>query len=175
MENGQATIRYAAADDNVLLAEMGARTFYETFAADNTPENMAEYLAKAYNPARQAAELANESLVTLIAEIDGEAVGFATLHIGSVEDCIRGARPIELKRIYSLQQWVGRGVGAALMRASIDEAQRRGHDTLWLGVWERNARARAFYAKWGFVEVGTHIFVVGDDAQTDVVLQRSLG
>ena len=58
------------------------------------------------------------------------------------------------------------------MQAAIDEAQRRGHDTLWLGVWEHNPRARAFYRKWGFVEVGTHIFVLGSDPQTDILMQR---
>lgn len=175
MESMNVMIRRAQASDNVLLAELGARTFYDTFAADNSPEDIADYLAKTYGPVQQAAELADGSMVILIAEIDGEAVGFAMLQMEASEEGITGARPMELKRLYARQGWIGRGIGAALMRASLDEAQQRGHDTLWLGVWERNARARAFYEKWGFVEVGTHVFIVGGDPQTDVLLQRALG
>jgi GNAT superfamily N-acetyltransferase len=167
------TIRYAQPGDNHLLAELGARTFYETFAADNTPENMAAYLAKNFGPEQQADEIADPSLVILIAEVEGNAVGFAALRMGARQEGITGARPIELKQIYSLKEWIGHGIGATLMQASLDEAQRRGHDSIWLGVWERNPRAIAFYQKWGFVEIGSTVFVVGDDRQRDLLMQRS--
>jgi GNAT superfamily N-acetyltransferase len=173
-EKTQVTIRYARPSDNVLLAEMGARTFYETFGADNTPENMAAYLAKSYGPEQQAAEIADPSMVILIAEVEGAAVGFATLRMGAREEGITGTRPMELKRIYSVQEWIGHGIGAALMQASLDEAQHRGYDSLWLSVWEHNPRAIAFYQRWGFMEVGTAIFVVGDDPQRDFLMQRLL-
>ena len=82
MENPHVNLRYATAADNVLLAEMGARTFYDTFAADNTPENMAAYLAASFSPEKQAAELADPSSVFLIAEVEGAAVGYARLKEG---------------------------------------------------------------------------------------------
>ena len=171
MENAKVTIRYANAADNELLAALGAQSFYETFAAQNTPENMAAFLAATYGPEKQAAELADNASIFLIAEVDGAPAGYLLLRNDSTEPCISGAKPIEVRRIYSLQAWIGRGVGAALMQAAITEAQTRGHDLLWLGVWEKNERALTFYRKWGFVEVGTHIFVVGDDPQTDLVMQ----
>jgi GNAT superfamily N-acetyltransferase len=147
----------------------------DTFAAHNTPEDMAMFLTTTYGPDLQAAELTDPATVFLIAECNGTAAGYSMLLAGATEVGIGGDHPMELRRIYTLQEWVGRGVGAALIQAAIDEAQQRGHDTLWLGVWEHNPRARAFYRKWGFVEVGTHIFVLGSDPQTDILMQRQIG
>lgn len=174
MEKAKINIRYATSADNALLAELGARTFYDAFAADNTPENMAAYLAASFSPEKQAAELADPSSCFLIAEVDGAAVGYAQLWAGKPSEGITGPRPIELRRLYVLQDRIGHGIGAALMQACINEAQQGGYETLWLGVWERNARARAFYRRWGFVEVGTHIFELGRDPQTDLLMQRAL-
>jgi GNAT superfamily N-acetyltransferase len=168
------TIRYATADDATLLAELGARTFYDTFAADNTPENMSAHLTAAFSPAIQAAELADPSVFYLIAEIDGAVVGFAKLQTGEPPAEVRGPSPIEINRFYSVKEWIGHGVGPALMQACLDEAQKRGHETVWLGVWEHNPRAQAFYRKWGFVEVGSHIFPVGDDPQVDLYMKRPI-
>lgn len=167
-------IRCATAADNVLLAELGARTFQETFGEVNSPENMAAYLAASYSPEIQAAELADPSVVFMIAEITGAAAGYAQLRDGQPPSCITGSRPVELVRLYARKEWIGCGVGAALMQACIAEAERRGCDTLWLGVWEHNARARTFYNRWGFSAVGTHIFQLGSDPQTDFLLQRAL-
>ncbi|MBN1219138.1 MAG: GNAT family N-acetyltransferase [Anaerolineae bacterium] len=172
MEETNINVRYATAADNVLLAKLGARTFYDTFAADNTPENMAAYLAGSFGPEKQAAELADPSSVFLIAEINGVAVGFARLREGQSPAKITGLHPIEIVRIYARQEWIGCGVGATLMQACLNEAGQRGCDTIWLDVWERNQRALAFYRQWGFVEVGTQIFQLGDDPQQDLLLQR---
>jgi ribosomal protein S18 acetylase RimI-like enzyme len=76
--------------------------------------------------------------------------------------------------LYASQEWLGRGVGGALMQACIDEGRQKGFRTLWLGVWEHNNRARAFYRKWNFREVGEHIFRLGDDSQTDILMERSI-
>jgi GNAT superfamily N-acetyltransferase len=168
-------IRYATATDNVLLAELGARTFQDTFSEDNTLENMAAYLAASYSPEIQAADIADPSAVFMIAEIAGAAAGYAQLRASEPPSCITGSRPIELVRLYARQEWIGYGVGAALMHACIAEAKRRGCDTLWLGVWEHNGRARTFYSRWGFQQVGEHIFQLGNDPQTDFLLQRALG
>jgi len=172
--NPHPTIRRGTLQDAELLAELGARTFSETFAGDNTPQNLAAYLASAFSPERQATELADLRCSYQIAEVDGRAVGYALLRSGRVPAGVNGDRPIELVRLYVSQESIGSGVGAALMWACIDEAQLRGHRTLWLGVWEHNLRAQEFYRKWNFQEVGTHVFQLGEDAQTDLLMQRKI-
>lgn len=167
-------VRRGKPEDAGLLAELGARTFSETFASDNTPENMTAYLASSFSPTQQAAELADTSCFFKIAETNGVAVGYAMLRSGNVLDDVTGDRPIELVRLYVSQESLGSSVGAALMQACIGEAMRRGYKTLWLGVWEHNHRALAFYRKWNFQEVGTLVFQLGDDPQTDILMECSI-
>lgn len=167
-------IRQGQAADAAMLAELGARTFSETFAPDNSADDMAAYLATAFSPAQQATELADPETSFLIAESGGVAVGYAMLRSGNVLENVTGVNPIELVRLYVSQDQLGSGVGAALMQASIDEARRSGHKTLWLGVWEHNPRAQAFYRKWNFTEIGTHVFQLGNDPQTDILMQRTI-
>lgn len=167
-------IRHGKAEDAALLAELGARTFSETFAADNTPQDMAAYLAGSFSLDQQAAKLADPHSLFQIAEVNGVAVGYAMLRSGNAPNSVTGDKPIELVRLYVSRESLGNGVGAALMQACIDEAKRRGYETLWLGVWERNHRAQAFYRKWNFQEAGTHLFQLGDDPQTDILMQRSV-
>jgi ribosomal protein S18 acetylase RimI-like enzyme len=172
--NPNLVIRRAKAEDAGLLAELGARTFAETFAAENTPEDMAAYLASSFSPEQQAAELADPQCLFQIAETNGVAMGYAMLRSGNVLEGVTGDKPIELVRLYVSRESLGSGVGAALMQACIGEAKQRGYKTLWLGVWEHNQRARAFYRKWNFHELGTHVFQLGDDPQTDVLMQLSI-
>jgi diamine N-acetyltransferase len=169
----QLIVRRGKPDDAKLLSELGERTFSETFAVDNTPENMAAYLASSFTPKQQAAELADPRCLYLIAETDGKAVGYAMLRSGDAPAGVNG-RAIELVRLYVTQESIGSGVGAALMKNCLDEAHRLGFVSLWLGVWEHNLRAQAFYRKWNFQEVGTHVFQLGSDPQTDLLMQRSI-
>ena len=168
------TIRPGTLEDAALLSELGARTFSETFASDNTPEDLAAYMAASFNVAQQTAELKDPASIFLIAEVDGRAAGYARLHNGEPEKDVEGAKPIELVRLYVSREWLGRGIGAQLMRACIDEARRAGHDSVWLGVWEGNPRAQAFYRKWNFRPVGEHIFRLGSDLQRDILMERSV-
>ncbi len=167
-------VRYATVDDNTLLAEIGARTFNDTFAADNSPENMISYLAASFSPEKQAAELEDPRSVFLIAEVDDTTVGFARLKEGHPALVSMGAHPIQLVRMYACKEWIGHGVGATLMRACLKEAEKRNCDTAWISVWEHNTRAQIFYRKWGFVEAGTQIFQLGDDPQNDLLMKRLL-
>jgi ribosomal protein S18 acetylase RimI-like enzyme len=167
-------IRHGQAEDAELLAELGARTFSETFAADNSDDDMAAYLAEAFSHRQQAAELADPRAMFLIGEINKVAVGYAIIRTGDVPREVTGEKPIELVRLYVSRESLGSGVGAALMQASIDVAKQQGYKTLWLGVWENNFRAQAFYRKWNFNDVGTHVFQLGDDPQTDILMQRSI-
>ena len=165
-------IRTGKASDAAALAELAARTFRETFAADNRPEDLAIYMARSYGVAQQTRELLDPAVATLLAEVDGTLAGYAQLREGTAPACVSGEAPIELWRLYVAHAWHGRGVAQTLMRAIETEAHRRGGRTLWLGVWERNERAKAFYEKTGFTDVGSHIFMVGTDAQTDRILVR---
>ena len=168
------SIRAATPADNLLLAELGRQAFFEAFAADNTPEDMAAYLAGAFSPEKQAAELADPATRFLIAEAEGAPAGFARLRAGPAPDCVQGQRPIEIVRFYSLKAWIGRGVGPALMRACLEHAEQAGYGVVWLDVWELNPRAIAFYRKWGFETVGTQAFQLGSDRQTDLLMSREV-
>jgi ribosomal protein S18 acetylase RimI-like enzyme len=167
-------LRYATLDDADMLSQLGAKTFFDTFAEDNTPENMEAYLKASFSPEIQRAELSAPENVFLIVESENDPIGFAQLILGSREESIKGSQTLELRRIYAAQEYLGKGVGKELMSASIREAQQRGCDSIWLGVWERNSRAIHFYRKWGFQEVGTHIFNVGDDPQKDFIMELAL-
>lgn len=171
-------VRPAIVADATALSRLAATTFHDTFAADNRPEDMAAYLAATFAPSIQAAEIGDPAAVVLLAEhVDDQGgppalIGYAHLASHEVPAAVTGPAPIELKRLYVARDWHGRGVAQALMAASLDAARARGRATLWLGVWERNARAVAFYAKLGFARVGEHAFVLGTDVQTDWLLVR---
>ena len=165
-------IRHGTVDDAELLSELGARTFSETFAADNTEEDLASYIATSFSVAQQTVELEDPAATLLIAEVDGHAAGYAKLRDGAPEKGVEGVNPIELVRLYVLREWLGRGLGQQLMRACLDEARQTGHETIWLGVWERNERAQAFYRKWNFRPVGEHMFQLGADLQRDLLMSR---
>jgi len=167
-------IRAGAVADAPALAELAASTFRDTFAAENRPEDMALHLASAYGPSQQAKELADPDISTLLVEVDGQLAGYAQLRSGETPVCVIGEAPIELWRFYVAQSWHGRGIAQALMQRVESDAVRRGARTLWLGVWERNDRAKAYYKKTGFTDVGSHVFMVGEDAQTDRILVRPL-
>ena len=174
IQNQNPLIRRALVADAPVIAELGARTFYESFAAENNPEDISTYLDASFGPEKQAAELAEPGVIFLIAEVDGVPVGYAQLRSGESPECVSGSAPIELARIYVSQARLGLGVGEALMRACIDAARRAGHQTMWLGVWERNVRAQGFYRKWNFSIVGEHIFQLGSDPQRDLLMERAL-
>ncbi|HEX6637321.1 MAG TPA: GNAT family N-acetyltransferase [Steroidobacteraceae bacterium] len=157
------------------LAEFGARTFYESFGADNSPDDMQKHLASAWSPEKQLAELRDPDIDTLILADDaGRWLGFAQLRDKKVSDGVPREGSIELWRFYVDKPFQGQGVAAGLMNGAKQRARQRGATSLWLGVWERNERAKAFYARHGFRKVGTQVFVVGSDPQTDDVMLCAL-
>ena len=168
------TIRFAVADDAAALAELAARTFHDTFAADNRPEDMAAHAAESYSSELQGREIADPEITTLLAHEDDVLVGFAQLRRGPAPDCVVDRAGIELWRFYIARAFHGRGVAQALMQRADDEARARAAATMWLGVWERNERAKAFYRKCGFADVGSHVYMVGTDAQTDRIMIRTI-
>ena len=172
--NASYDIRRASEADAPALTEFGARTFRESFGKDNTAEDMEKHLASAWRLDLQCAELRDPSIDTLIAESNGRLAGFAMVRERYSPPGVATQKPVELWRFYVDQPWQGRGLARALMTAVEASARARGGRELWLGVWERNARAQAFYRKCGFEKVGQQIFVVGSDPQTDHVMLRPL-
>jgi ribosomal protein S18 acetylase RimI-like enzyme len=167
-------IRPGTATDAPALADLAARTFRDTYAADNQPEDMAVHIAQAYGTSQQERELTDPDVATLLVDVDGQLAGYAQLRSGVAPECVTGESPLELWRFYIDRPWQGMGVAQTLMRSATLEACRRDRRTLWLGVWERNERAKAFYQKSGFIDAGSHVFIVGADRQTDRILVRAL-
>ena len=167
-------LRVATAGQAAALAEVMERTFRATFGDFTVEEHMAEHCRSSYREAIQRAEIADPDITTLLC-IDGESIaGFVQVRSGKRPACVTALRPVELHRIYVDSPWHGKGVAALLMQAALDDAADRGADGVWLGVWEDNPRATRFYAKFGFAEVGEHVFYVGSDAQRDLLMCRML-
>lgn len=135
---------------------------------------MAMFLGSTFSAQHQAREIADPSYVTLLAEVDGSLAGYAQLRWSAVPECVAGPAPIELLRFYVDTIWKGRGVAQRLMSEVRQTAKTLGAHTLWLGVWEHNPRAKAFYAKIGFNDAGSHEFLLGTDPQTDRILTVTL-
>lgn len=172
------SIRLATPDDALALAAAGSAFFRDTFGPANRPEDMEHYLTHAFSEARQRAELTESGARILLAiGSDGQIVGYVHLRLGAAPPATSSApagRSAEIARLYAGRQWHGRGLGAALMEAALVTAAQWGAELIWLGVWERNARAIAFYAKHGFVDVGEQEFLLGSDRQRDRVMARRL-
>jgi molybdopterin-guanine dinucleotide biosynthesis protein A len=158
-----------------LLAALGSRLFQEAFAKDNRPEDMARYLAENFAEPVLLRELRDLDAQLLLLEQDGEVAGWAHLLPSAPGE--RGQRPFEIRRFYVDARWHGTGAATALLSAVLQRARAAGADAIWLGVWEHNRRAQAFYGKHGFTRVGSQPFRLGLDVQIDDVLIRpaSLG
>jgi len=168
-------IRRATVGDAALLARIGADYFASTFGSQNDPSDMKVFLANTYSPEKQHAELAEQDRVTWIAEsVEGAPAGYAMLKRGSTSPAITANHPVELQRFYVASTFQGRGLAQQLMSVCVEQAREWGCDALWLGVWELNPRAIAFYEKSGFSKIGRQYFMVGSDRQRDFVMARTL-
>ena len=170
-------VRRATADDTASVAAVGARLFAQTFAAQNTADNMRDYLALAFAEPQIRRELSDPTNVIWLAEShEARAVGYAHVKLGSHphSKALAMKRPAELSRIYADRQWHGKGLGLRLLGACVDAATEWNASHLWLGVWKENPRAVAFYAKHGFRIVGEHTFLLGADPQHDWIMVREV-
>ncbi len=163
-------IRQATDEDAAALAELAERTFRDTFAPMNTAEDMDRYCRTHFGKEIQAAEIRDAGRTTLVCEVDGRLIGFGQLRWGAAPSCVAASRPAEIQRLYVDSAWHGHGIAQGLMASLLRFAAEGGADAAWLGVWEKNPRAIAFYAKAGFSVAGEHVFVLGSDPQRDLVL-----
>jgi diamine N-acetyltransferase len=167
-------IRFADKNDTGLIVEISRKTFYESFAAQNTPENMEMHMAQYYSPENIAAELIDPANIFLLAYDGDQPVGYAKMNEHAKAESKDLEDPIEIERIYSIREMLGKGVGKKLMEKCMAIANERGKKTVWLGVWESNYRAVEFYTRWGFEKFGNHNFPVGLDPQTDWLMKKTI-
>ncbi|SRR5258706_11573554 len=167
-------IRIAGEDDAELIAEISRRTFYETFAAQNSKENMDMHMAQYYTVEKIQAELKDPFSIFLLAHDDDRLAGYAKMNDHLKEESKELENPIEIERIYAVKEMIGKGVGKKLMEKCLAAANEKHKKTVWLGVWEFNERAIGFYTRWGFEKFGEHNFPVGNDPQVDWLMKRSL-
>lgn len=159
------------------LAELGRQTFLDTFGSQNSPADMTAYLAASFGPDIQLAELQDRDTTFLLAYMQAELVGYAKLRDNSTLGLApeqSGAGRLEIERFYVQQDWIGTGLGAALMRGTLALAEQLHCTAVVLGVWDRNTRALAFYQRFGFKQIGQHPFQLGNDVQNDLILRKGL-
>ena len=167
-------LRRAQTSDLETVVELSVSSFTAAFAAVNSPENMASYLQQAFAPEVMVAEFSNPYNCFILAEYGDQLAGYAKLCSDSEEPCISVTRAIELERLYTATELIGQGVGALLMQEAIRIARQEHCESLWLGVWEHNTDAIRFYQRQGFLDIGSHAFMLGEDRQIDRIMELSL-
>ena len=165
-------IRPASLDDVELLRRLGAATFRETYRTISDPREVDEYADAHFTEDKVAGWLDRPGARTLLASFGGTPVGYAHVRRAKVPDCVCDREAVELSRLYLLASAQGSGIGGALIAAAIAEIAALGGETVWLGAYDRNVKALAFYARRGFVQVGTHAFEFGGQVYADPVLTR---
>jgi ribosomal protein S18 acetylase RimI-like enzyme len=156
------------------LQTIGRQTFFETFSAGNTEENMRKYLEEGFTVEKLSAELNDQNSEFYFATFDNQVIGYLKLNFGQSQTEIKEDKALEIERIYVLKEYHGKKVGQILYDKAIQMARLKNVDYVWLGVWEENPRAIKFYKKNGFVEFDKHIFKLGDDEQTDIMMRLAL-
>lgn len=157
-----------------IIQELGKQTFLETFGAVNTPENIANYLEQSFNTNLLTSELTNPDSQFYIAVLDDEMIGYLKINFGKAQTELINEHALEIQRIYVLQQFHGKKVGQVFIDEVLKIVEQNPVDYIWLGVWEENHRAIAFYTKNGFTAFDKHVFIVGDDKQTDLLMKREI-
>jgi diamine N-acetyltransferase len=164
--------RLAEAADAMLIAELSRKTFYDAFAKDNTVADMDQFMNEVFTRESLIKEVEEGDGIFLLAFINDEAVGYVRMREKNNENIMADVNAIEIARIYATQESIGKGVGKALMEHCMQIARELKKDVIWLGVWEKNEIAIAFYKKHGFEKFGEHVFVIGSDPQTDWLMKR---
>lgn len=167
-------IKKVTINDIESLQKVARQTFSETFAEVNTEENMRKYLDESFATPKLLAELNNSNSEFYLATLDDRAIGYLKLNFGSAQTERQDERAVEIERIYVIREFHGEKVGQLLYDKAIQISEEKRASYVWLGVWENNKRAIRFYQKNGFCEFDKHIFHLGDDVQTDLLMKRVL-
>ena len=161
-------------DDLEKLQKIGRQTFEETFSESNSEENMRNYLEEGFSKEKLTAELNDKNSEFYFATKNDEVIGYLKVNFGESQTELKDSKALEIERIYVSKEFHGKGVAPILYNKAIEIAKQKSADYVWLGVWEENPRAISFYKKNGFVEFDKHIFKLGDDEQTDIMMKLKL-
>lgn len=167
-------IRKCNREDLQKLQEISIETFNDTFKEQNSPENMKAYLERAYNSKQLEKELSNSSSEFFFLYFNEEVAGYLKVNMNDAQSEKMSDESLEIERIYIRGAFQGRGLGKYLINKAVELAARQNKEIIWLGVWEKNESAIAFYKKMGFSQVGAHSFYMGDEEQLDFIMTKKL-
>jgi ribosomal protein S18 acetylase RimI-like enzyme len=167
-------IREAIPADSSLIAELSVKTFYETYAAHNSIEDMAKYTSSHFGEDRIRKEIEEKNPIYFLCHFNGSPAGYAAIRYENQPVELSGFRAAEIGRIYVLSEFKNKGIGKKLIRQCVEAAVCQGFERLWLGVWQENQTAIKFYEKNGFSRIGIQTFLLGDDLQQDWIMCRIL-
>ncbi len=167
-------IKKATIFDLEIIQEISKLTFIETFAAENSPENMVNYIRENFNPEQMSSEINNPESSFYLAVLENETIGYLKINFSNAQTEKQKENTLEIHRIYVLQAFHGKKVGQLLLDEALKIAKIMAVDFVWLGVWEENHRALQFYSKNGFVKFDQHVFTLGNDIQTDLLMQLEI-
>ena len=168
------TIRKVSLEDIDQLQKIGRKTFEETFSENNSEENMLKYLESGFSFEKLNAELNNKLCEFYFAILNDRVIGYLKLNTGLAQTELKDETALEIERIYVLEEFHGKRVGQILYDKALEVADTKNAPYIWLGVWEKNPRAISFYRKNGFEEFDKHLFKLGDDEQTDILMKKDL-
>tara|TARA_R110002074_G_scaffold382616_1_gene562356 strand:+ start:1229 stop:1756 length:528 start_codon:yes stop_codon:yes gene_type:complete len=168
------TIRKVNIQDIEKLKEIGKLTFAETFSSENSEEDMREYLEEGFSTEKLKTELTDKNAEFFFAELDDKVIGYLKVNFGQSQTELKDENALEIERIYVLNEFHGKKVGQILYDKAIELAKEKSADYVWLGVWEQNPRAIRFYEKNGFIAFDKHLFKLGNDEQTDIMMKLNL-
>nr|WP_150959465.1 GNAT family N-acetyltransferase [Aneurinibacillus sp. XH2] len=168
------TIKKCTLEDLRKLQEISYETFNETFKHQNSPENMKAYLERAFNLKQLEKELSNRFSQFFFIYSNNEVAGYLKVNTDDAQSEKMGDETLEIERIYVKKKFQKLGLGQYLLNKAMEIAAKHNKKTIWLGVWERNENAIAFYKKMGFVQTGAHSFYMGDEEQLDFIMTKTL-
>jgi len=167
-------IRKATYKDTELLQNIGRQTFFEKFTENNSEENMLKYASEAYSFEKIASEVNNPNSQFYLATLNNQTVGYLKINFGEAQTELQDPQALELERIYVLNEFQGQKIGQSLFEKTLEIAKQANLNYVWLGVWEENTGAIKFYEKNGLKAFSKHIFILGDDPQTDIMMKIEL-
>lgn len=167
-------IKRVTFDDITALQKIGKQTFFETFSDSNSEQNMKQYLEDGFSVKKLTEELGNSDSEFYFAVYDERVIGYLKLNYGTSQTELKNEASLEIERIYVLQEYHGKKVGQILYEKAMQVAHDKQVNYVWLGVWEENPRAINFYIKNDFIEFDKHIFKLGDDEQTDIMMKKKI-
>ena len=169
-----ATIRQCTSDVAGLICSLGMTTFRDTFAADNSQENMEDYLLHSFSSELIKSQLSESESVLLLASVDCTPAAYMQLSTGKAQTEQFGDTSIEIERLYVLSDFKRHGLGTLLVNQAFERARNQRLSKIWLGVWEHNEPAQRFYQAMGFKRTGEHTFTLGADIQTDWIMTAAI-